>query len=101
MKLIFKPLKPFQISQAFGENKACKPIDGTQKTITCDGHNPPEGWVSLYGPLGHQAIDLYASHGQPVYAAQDGVVYKIDTDAKSGLDVRLEHELKGQKFRST
>ena len=100
MKLIFRPLKPFYITQKFGENLACKPKDGGQKVIFCDGNKPPEGWVSLYGPNGHQAIDLYATHGQPVYATQDGVVYKIDTDARSGLDVRIEHELNGQRFRT-
>jgi murein DD-endopeptidase MepM/ murein hydrolase activator NlpD len=100
MKLIFQPVKPFHVTQKFGENIACKPADGTQKVIVCDGHNPPAGWVSLYGPKGHQAIDIWTSHGQQVFAAQDGVVYKIDTDARSGLDVRIEHEVKGQKFRT-
>lgn len=94
--MIFQPVKPFIITQRFGENRACKPLDGSQKTITCDGNNPPKGWVSLYGTKGHQAIDLKIKHGQEIYAAHDGVVYKIDTDPKSGLDVRIE----GDEYRT-
>lgn len=56
--------------------------------------------MSLYGPGGHRAIDIATKHGQEVYAAQDGTVYKIDTNAQSGLDVRIEHEKHGMKFRT-
>lgn len=100
MKFLFRPVNPFFVTQRFGENVACKPISGEQKVIVCDGNNPPPGWVSLYGPNGHQAIDINTKHGQEVYAAQDGVVYKIDTDTRSGLDVRIEHEVKGTQFRT-
>lgn len=88
--MIFQPVKPFHIAQHFGENRACKPADGTLKVISCDGNNPPAGYVSLYGPKGHTGLDLFIRHGQEIYAAHDGIVYKIDTDPKSGLDVRLE-----------
>lgn len=98
-KVIFQPLKPFIIAQGFGENKACVTTDGTNMVITCDGNNPPKGYRSLYGPQGHTGLDLLAKHGQEVYAAQDGTVYYIDTQAKSGLDVRIESNELGIKFR--
>lgn len=99
MKLLFQPVRPFYIYQKFGENKACVTLDGTNKVISCDGHNPPEGYRSLYGELGHTGLDLMAKHGQEVYCAQDGVVYWIDTHPKSGLDVRVESNVNGVKFR--
>lgn len=99
-KVIFQPVKPFTIAQHFGENKACVTLDGTNKVITCDGNNPPAGYKSLYGPEGHTGIDIIAQHGQEVYAAQDGKVYFIDTHPKSGLDVRIESEELGVKFRT-
>lgn len=99
MKLLFRPVKPFYITQFFGENKACVSLDGTNKVIYCDGTNPPAGYKSLYGPQGHGALDIATSHGQEVYAAQDGIVYQIDTSKKSGLDVRIESEKHGTKFR--
>lgn len=99
MKLLFRPVNPFYVSQYFGENKACVSLDGTNKVIACDGTNPPAGYKSLYGPQGHGAIDIPTKHGQEVYAAQDGVVYDIDVNKKSGLDVRIESEKHGIKFR--
>lgn len=99
MKFLFKPLNPFRVSQGFGENRACVSLDGKKKVITCDGNNPPAGFKSLYGPNGHGAIDVITTHGQEVYAAQTGYVYKIDTDPKSGLDVRIESFEGGVKFR--
>lgn len=89
-----------RITQHFGENMACRPRTGEQHVIYCDGKNPPKGYVSVYGPNGHQGLDIKTYKGQPVFAAQDGVVYKIDTDPRSGLDVRIEHELNGVKFRT-
>lgn len=98
MKPFFRPLKPFIINQKFGENKACVPIKGGN-VITCDGNNPPAGYKSLYGAGGHKGLDLYAKHSQPVYCSLDGVVYKIDTTEKSGLDVRVESQVGDRKFR--
>ena len=100
MKVIFQPVKPFRISQYFGENKACVSTDGNKTVITCDGKNPPAGYKSLYGAHGHTALDIPTSHGQEVYSAQDGVVYHIDTDKRSGLDVRIEHEVGGKRYRT-
>lgn len=98
-KVLFQPLKPFIINQKFGENKACITTDGTRKVIYCNGDKPPKGYRSLYGPSGHRGIDCRAYHGQPLYAAQDGVVYHTDTSERSGLDVRIESEVNGLKFR--
>jgi len=98
-KLIYQPLKPFRINQRFGENDACVSLDGKNKVITCNGYNPPAGYKSLYGTLGHRAVDLAAYHGQELYAAQDGVVYMIDTNPRTGLDVRIESFVDGVRFR--
>lgn len=100
-KFLYPPVWPFNINQRFGENKACIPIIGyTSGTlITCDGHNPPQGYRSLYGPLGHLGLDLRASHSQPVYCAAGGIVYKIDSSERSGLDVRIETLVNGVKYR--
>lgn len=99
MNFFLRPVKPFSINQRFGENKACESLDGNHTYITCDGNNPPVGYGSLYGEKGHLGVDLAAKHNQPVYCAMDGVVYKIDTNPKSGLDVRVESEEAGRKFR--
>lgn len=94
---MYRPLNMWRLTQGFGENKACLPINGG-KVIFCDGHNPPEGYRSVYGPLGHTGIDLYAPQGTPVYSAQRGVVKSIDTNEKSGFDVRIWSDVEGFKF---
>lgn len=98
MKILFQPITPFVINQAFGENQICI-HDETLQIISCDGNNPPTGFRSLYGKEGHKGIDLRAYSGQPVYCAQRGIVYQIDTSKRSGLDVRVESEEKGIKIR--
>lgn len=97
--ILFRPVKPLRINQKFGENDACNSTDGLNRVIVCDGLNPPPGYVSLYGPAGHLGLDLYATHSQPVYCALDGTVYKIDTNPKSGLDVRVESLVDGERYR--
>jgi len=97
-KLLHQPLRPFVINQAFGENQGCISLDGNQKIIACDGYNPPAGYQSLYGAKGHTGVDLMAYHGQEVYAAQRGRIYKVDTILRSGLDVRIESEVDGHRF---
>lgn len=97
MKL-FRPVKPFIINQRFGENQACIPVNGGA-VITCDGNNPPKGYKSVYGKKGHLGLDLHALHNQPVYCALDGVVDSVDTDPKSGLDVKVVSETEGRKFK--
>lgn len=98
-KLLHQPIKPLRISQRFGENLACVSLDGLNRIIACDGKNPPSGYKSLYGDRGHLGIDIPAYHGQEVYAAQRGRIYKVDTNLKSGLDVRVESEEDGHRFR--
>lgn len=99
-KVIYQPVKPFFISQWFAENKACVTTDGTNKVITCDGLKPPPGYKSLYGSQGHTGLDLPTKHGQEVYAAAEGIVYFVDTQPRSGLDVRIEHNIQGLRFRT-
>lgn len=87
-KIMFQPLDYWQINQKFGENKACIPLVGGA-VITCDGNNPPEGYRSIYGENGHQGLDLGANYWTPVFCAQEGTVNYIDTNEKSGYDVRI------------
>lgn len=98
-KYFFQPIHPFILTQRFGENKACVDTATGKKVITCDGNNPPSGYRSLYGLKGHQGLDLVATHGQLVYAAQDGIVAAIDTNPKTGLDVKIETSYDGRDFR--
>lgn len=98
-KVIYQPLSPFVLGQKFGQNKACISTDGKRTVISCDGNNPPPGYKSVYGPNGHTGIDLGARHGQEVHCAQRGTVYSIDTNPITGLDVRIESEEGGIKFR--
>lgn len=98
-KFLYQPVKPFIVNQHFGENKACIDLATNKKVISCDGNNPPQGYRSLYGPKGHSGADYHAFHGQPVYCACDGIVEFIDTQEKSGLDVRVTSVIDGVKFR--
>lgn len=73
MKLeLFKPIKPFLISQAFGKNSL--PL-----------------YFSL-GMLGHNGLDLVAGHGQEVRAAHDGIVTFAGEDGSAGWGVVLRTE---------
>ena len=101
MKIFYSPLAPLKtrITQRFGENKACVPINGG-KVIACDGHNPPAGYRSVYGDKGHLGVDfaLLMGRGQEVRCAQTGKVIHIDTNERTGLDVRIETKMKEGKF---
>lgn len=99
MKYLYQPVTPFVINQTFDQNNACVSTDGNQKVIAHDGNSCPVGYKPLYKDGRHGALDLRSYHGQPVYAAQRGTVYKIDTNPKSGLDVRILSEEGGVKFR--
>lgn len=96
MKVIYQPVKPFFVRQGFGANEAC--VSPDNKVISCDGNNPPEGYRSLYGEKGHTGLDLHALHGQEVFCAQTGVVTHIDTNPKSGLDVRITSVINGDTY---
>lgn len=92
----FQPLKPFIVNQYFGENKVC--VNDDLKILNCDGKNPPTGYRSLYGEKGHTGLDLLAARGQEIYCAQRGTVKFIDTNPKSGLDVRIESVINGEVY---
>jgi len=98
IKPFFRPVSPFNINQKFGENTACVSLDGKNKVISCNGLKPPAGYKSLYGPKGHLGLDLMAKNGQPVYCSLEGVVDFIDTQPKSGLDVRIVSRVGGVKY---
>lgn len=98
-KSFYWPVWPKGINQRFGENSSCVSLDGNNKVITCDGNNPPTGYKSLYGTAGHLGLDLQAYHGQEVYAVRDGVVSFIDTNEKSGLDVRVVSVINGVEYK--
>jgi len=93
------PVTPVIIHQKFGQNLACVTLNGTNQVISCDGNNPPAGYKSLYGPDGHLGLDLGVKHGQEVYNSQKGMVSFIDTNPKSGLDVRVISNVNGVEYR--
>jgi murein DD-endopeptidase MepM/ murein hydrolase activator NlpD len=94
MKVFYWPLEENLVSQYYGENKACIDIATGTKVITCNGKTPPEGYKSIYSQMkGHQALDLRALRWTPVYAAREGVVYALDRNHYSGLDVTIFHDL--------
>lgn len=93
MKLeLYLPVKPFVITQRFGENKGCIDNATSTRVIACDGHNPPKGYRSVYSMMdGHNGLDCYVKHGQPVYAAREGRVLRVETEEALGLGVVLLH----------
>lgn len=99
MEYFHWPLVPTRITQHFADNSACVRNDLQGGVIKCDGNNPPRGYRSVYADGKHGALDLKAYHGQAVYAAAKGKVYYIDTSERSGLDVRIESEMNGKKYR--
>lgn len=99
MKLLYRPVDPYHINQHFADNDACVSTDGKNTVITHDGNSCPVGYKDLYADGHHGALDLAATHGQPVYASQRGTVYFIDTHPQSGLDVRIESNEGGVRFR--
>lgn len=65
---LFYPVKPKRFNQLFG--------------------NPAQMYSNL-GLAGHNGIDFYATHGQPVYAAHDGTCYpEIDSSGGNGVVIR-------------
>lgn len=99
MKFLHQPISPFVINQRFGENNVCVDMATNRNVIICNGSNPPSGYKSLYGSLGHRGVDLRASHSQPVYCACAGTVIEIDTNPKSGLDVKVRSEINGKSYK--
>lgn len=65
---LFYPVKPWVVTQGFGLNPQI---------------------YGQFGIKGHNGIDVVAYHGQPVYAAHDGMVVYAGMDGKEGVGVVL------------
>lgn len=69
---IWYPIKPFYITQVFGEN-----LNSFYKSLGLDGHN---GW------------DMVGKDGQIIRAAHDGIVTFIGEDGSGGLGIVIRTE---------
>lgn len=88
-KFLYQPTSPFIINQKYGERGACVDIATNKKVINSTNGVCPTGYRSLYGPGGHNGIDLALIHGQNIYNAQDGIVNEICTEEARGLGVGI------------
>ena len=71
---LFFPVRPLHVNQPFGSNPA-------YYAQFKDAYGKPE--------KGHMGVDFQASHGQPVYAAHDGVAqYVVDSHGGDGIYLR-------------
>ena len=97
MKFLFQPIKPFIISQDFGEDKVC--FNGAGNLINKQTFaSCPVGFTSLYHKTnGHNGLDLIAKRWQPVYAAAGGVVQEIQTEVERGLGCGIVTQV-GDKY---
>lgn len=96
MRLFYRPVSPWNVTQPFGANQTCVDNATSSKTIACDGHNPPPGYRSAYSQMkGHNALDLSAKRWQPVYAAREGYVTEVETEPSRGLGVGISHHFVG------
>lgn len=98
MKFLYQPVSPWHVTQKFGENSACYDTK-LKKVVYCNGKNPPPGLKSLYGSEGHTGLDIRAKHGQEVYCACAGEIEYIDTQPRSGLDVRIISKVGNDVYR--
>ena len=88
---IYYPVKPFRITQHWGENAPCVKDFGTSTQKIISANVCPAGYTKLYqqfGMAGHNGIDL-AAGTQPVYAAMDGVVIEKQTSPARGLGLGI------------
>ncbi|MEK0326571.1 MAG: M23 family metallopeptidase [Nitrosopumilus sp.] len=109
MKFLYQPIKPWVVSQPFGEDRVCffsypngnKLYKGKKtKEICSDVHGV--GWESVYKRMnGHNGLDARCPKWTPCYAAQKGSVLKVSTDVDEGLGVVLKHHVKEQNKPST
>jgi len=89
MKFLNRPLEALAVTQNFGENKACIPINGG-KLIGCDGLNPPQGYKSIYSNMnGHNGTDFMAFNGMKLFSCLEGIVEEVvDEEARGkGLGI--------------
>ncbi len=79
------PVRPYRVNQGFGKA------------------NTDPSVLALYqsmGLLGHDGYDLYATHGEPVHAAHDGIAYwEVDDSQGEGVVLRTndQFDYKGGK----
>lgn len=66
---LYYPVKPYGLNQGFGADGAYYQAHG----------------INI---IGHNGLDLRATHGQPVYASHDGIAY-FETDDSAGEGVVL------------
>lgn len=97
-KIFYTPTKPFYVGQPFGANKVCVSLIDNEEFIFCDGWNPPTGYRSVYGSKGHLGIDIPLPRWKPIVSMREGYVYDIDTNKKSGYDVRIRYEIDGSTY---
>lgn len=82
------------VGQWFGDNKACLKPDGT--VIGTWDNVCPAGTTSVYkawGLLGHNGLDIACRRGDPLYAAHDGVISRIEGDKNAGYGIRILSDL--------
>lgn len=81
MKLrLYYPCRPFKVNQPFGTNPAT---------------------YAQFGLKGHNGLDLFTLHGQPVYAAHDGTCYpEVDSNQGHGVVIRSDEQYEFQGFQA-
>lgn len=91
---LYWPVRPFQVSQHFGDNIPCVKDFGLTTQVIVDGTDNktcPIGYDKLYGHWqmgGHNGTDLI-SGVQNIYAACDGVVVEKQTVPARGLGLGI------------
>lgn len=100
MKFAFRPLKEWIVTQKYGANQVCIDNLTNSKIISCDGNNPPPGYRSVYGPNGHQALDLRAPEWTRLYVCLGGRVLNTVNDSARGLGVDVLHNVGGSWYKS-
>lgn len=107
MKLTLKyPCCPFIINQHFGDDRACYRASD-KLVVTKFGDTCPVGFTSLYtssGMKGHNATDLYATDGTPIYyCGPEGFVEEIQSESARGLGLgivtRDKFEYEGKEYQ--
>jgi len=91
---IYYPVRPYHVNQIFGNNIPCvRNINTPQQSIVdgADNNTCPAGYTKLYAAFdmkGHNGTDLEAGV-QNVFAAMDGTVIEMQTDARLGLGLGI------------
>jgi murein DD-endopeptidase MepM/ murein hydrolase activator NlpD len=72
------PVRPYKINQGFGPANTAPSALPTYK---------------LLGLIAHNGLDLRAYHGQPIFAAHDGIAYwEVDSNQGEGVVIRTTEE---------